>query len=68
MNTVEKWEFYFKMDQHYHRFIKEKITMKYIVPSGELVQEKAYSVLVNVMFNECIREILRSLVIHNDIE
>lgn len=42
--------------------------MKYAVPKGELVQEKAYSVLASVMFNESIWQILRSLVIHNDTE
>lgn len=47
---------------------QEKFTMKYAVPNGNLVQEKPYSILASVMFNECIWQILRSSVIHNDTE
>lgn len=47
---------------------QKKFTMKYAVPDGNLVQEKLYSVLASVMLNECIWQILRSLVMHNDTE
>lgn len=42
--------------------------MKYAVPNGNLVQEKPYTVLASVLFNECIWQILRSLVMYNDTE